>query len=170
MIVRRIAVLCLLVLMGLGAAQPAGPAQAGDPAVLTIRASGAPEIVLTLEDLKAIDATVLETATPWTEGKQEFVGVTGRALLAALRQRGMAGDPEKIIAVANNDYSIVLPVADFDQDELLIAYLRNGAALPVRDKGPLWIVFPFDSDAKYRTNTYKSYAIWGLVRLELQGG
>ncbi len=167
---RRIAVLYLLILMGVGAAYPAGRAEADDPAILTIGESGAPEIALTLQDLQAIDATALRTATPWTEGAQQFVGVTGRALLAALRQRGMAGRPDQIVAVANNDYSIVLPVADFDREELLIAYLRNGAALPVRDKGPLWIVFPFDGDAKYRTNTYKSYAIWGLVRLELQGG
>jgi hypothetical protein len=64
---------------------------------------------------------------------------------------------------------VVIPIAAFDHEDTLIAFSRNGAPMSVRDKGPLWIVFPFDQDAdKYRSTTYKAYAIWGLVRLELQ--
>ncbi len=160
----RIAGLCLTLLMAAGI--PAGADQA---VLLSIASPGAPEIALTMSDLHAIGETTLVTGTPWTEGQQTFVGVTGRQVMAALKARGVTDAAKGVAAIANNDYQVVIPMAAFDQDDTLIAYARDGAAMPVRDKGPLWVVFPFDRDPdKYRTTTYKAYAIWGLVRLELQ--
>ncbi len=161
---RMILALCLALIAGF----TAGAVQAAsDGPRLSIAPLGGPELTLSLSDLQAIGETRLETETPWTEGKQSFVGVTGRQLIAALKARGVADTGATVTAIANNDYQIVIPLADFDQDATLIAFSRNGAALPVRDKGPFWIVFPYDSDPKYRSNTFKAYSIWGLERLEL---
>jgi hypothetical protein len=161
-----IAGLCLALLLAFGVGRSAG---ADDAVMLSVTAPGAPAIALTLSDLQAIGETTLVTGTPWTDGQQTFVGVTGRKLLAALKARGVTGAATGVAAIANNDYQVVIPMAAFDQDDTLIAFSRDGAPLPIRDKGPLWIVFPFDQDAaKYRSTTYKAYAIWGLVRLELK--
>jgi hypothetical protein len=159
---------CLMLLIAVATAQRAAPARADDAVLLTLKPLDAPEIALTTADLQAIGETRLVTGTPWTEGPQTFTGVTGRQLLAALQARGVTGKPVSMAAIANNGYRIIIPIADFDQAETLIAFTRNGAAMPVRDKGPLWIVFPYDEDEKYRSESYKSYSIWGLVRLELQ--
>jgi len=162
----RSAALGLVLVVALGMGRPAG---ADDTVMLSVAAPGVPEIALTMDDLHAVGDTTLATGTPWTEGQQTFVGVTGHQLLAALKARGMNTATAGVAAVANNDYRVVIPMAAFDQDDTLIAFSRNGAAMPVRDKGPLWIVFPFDQNPdKYRSTTYKAYAIWGLVRLELQ--
>ena len=61
-----------------------------------------------------------------------------------------------------------MPFEIFASKDLLIAYKRNGQAMSVRDKGPIWIVFPFDSHERFRTDTMKSYSIWNLNRLDVR--
>ena len=147
----------LFAVMGL-----AQPSQAADSVTLTIQTVGATTAnELTLADLKAIGRTEITTTTPWTEGQQSFVGVTGAQLVAALKATG-----QSVTAVANNDYSIDIPMEVFSDPDTLIAYERNGQPMPVSDKGPLWIVFPFDRDARFVSESFKSYAIWGLLRIE----
>jgi hypothetical protein len=139
-------------------------ARAGEEAVLTVTpAPGAAARALSLAEIEAMGAVELRTATPWTEGEQVFLGVPGANFVAAL---GLSGT--EVSAVAVNDYRIAIPFEVFADPDTLIAYARNGKAMTVRDKGPLWIVFPFDSDGKFLTDTYKSYAIWSLTRVDIR--
>jgi hypothetical protein len=39
--------------------------------------------------------------------------------------------------------------------------------MSVRDKGPLWLVYPYDSAAKYQSEVVFSRSIWQLNRLEI---
>ena len=48
-------------------------------------------------------------------------------------------------AVASNDYEIRFAARDAIDNGALIAYAANGAPLPPDNKGPLWIVYPYDS-------------------------
>jgi hypothetical protein len=38
--------------------------------------------------------------------------------------------------------------------------------MSVRDKGPLWVIYPYDSD-DYRSEVIYSRSIWQLDRLEV---
>ncbi len=49
----------------------------------------------------------------------------------------------------------------------IIAYLLNGEEMSIRDKGPLWVIYPFDSDADFRSEVVFSRSIWQLDRLEI---
>ena len=69
--------------------------------------------------------------------------------------------------VALNDYKVVMPLSDVESDVPIIATRMNGAPMSVRDKGPYWIVFPYDQDARYQTETIYSYSIWQLNRLNV---
>jgi hypothetical protein len=115
---------------------------------------------LTLDDLKQLGATELETSTIWTEGVHQFTGVLLSDLLGYLGAQG-----SQIEATAINDYSITIPVSDAVDGGPIVAYLMNGETMSRRDKGPLWIVYPFDSDAKYRTETIYSRSIWQLNKI-----
>jgi hypothetical protein len=42
----------------------------------------------------------------------------------------------------------------------------DGKTMSVRDKGPLWIIYPYDSSADYRTEVVYSRSIWQLDRIE----
>jgi hypothetical protein len=39
--------------------------------------------------------------------------------------------------------------------------------MSVRDKGPLWLIYPYDSKAEYQSETIYSRSIWQLVKIDL---
>ena len=166
--VGRGATLTVLAMVCLGMAQGAIPARADEAVRLRITTPAADAAELTIDELRAMGETKFATSTPWTDGKQEFMGVTGAQIVAALEAKGAKLDAKSVLAVANNDYSIVIPFEVFAQPTTLIAFSQNGAAMPVRDKGPFWIVFPYDTDGEFVSSSYQSYSIWGLQRLDFQ--
>lgn len=116
-----------------------------------------------LDMLKALPVTTFKTKTTWTEGEKTFTGVSMQALLAAV---GSTGTVAKSIAL--NDYAVDVPTSDAVVDGPIIAYLMDEQPMPVRDKGPLWIVYPFDAKSEYRTEATYSKSIWQLSRIELK--
>jgi len=43
----------------------------------------------------------------------------------------------------------------------------DGEPIGRREKGPYWLVFPYDSEAKYQSEDVYSQSIWQLVSIEL---
>lgn len=131
--------------------------------VLTVSGIGEPREYdrAALADLGAVEMT---TSTIWTDGQQSFKGVPLSVILSDL------GVTEGTIkARALNDYSIDIPAEEvLGQDWPIIAYLLNGANMSVREKGPLWLVYPYDSDPAYKTEVIYSRSIWQLDRLEIE--
>lgn len=113
-----------------------------------------------LEMLEALDATVINTSTIWTDGTHSFQGVSLDVLIDRL---GITGDTLRATAI--NDYAVDIPTSDAVPGGPIIAYKLNGDTLSVRDKGPLWIVYPYDSDASYRSEVIYSRSIWQLDRI-----
>jgi len=110
--------------------------------------------------LEAMGTSSLTTKTPWYNGEQHFEGVPMRTLLRAV---GASGD--RITAVALNDYTTEIPVADAQEFNVLLALKREGAYMPVRDKGPLFIVYPYDSEERLQSQTYYGRSAWQVSRL-----
>jgi hypothetical protein len=50
----------------------------------------------------------------------------------------------------------------------LVAYAMNGQTMQLRDKGPLWIVFPYDDSVQYQTDYVFSQSVWQLNRLDVE--
>ncbi len=113
-------------------------------------------------DLRALPLVRFETDTIWTEGTQVFEGVS----LAALLSHVGASDGN-LFATAANDYTVTIPTSDAVENGPIIAYLRNGEKMSLRDKGPLWIVYPFAGNDAYKTEEYYSRSIWQLDRIEV---
>jgi hypothetical protein len=113
-------------------------------------------------DLRALPLVQFETDTIWTEGTQVFEGVS----LAALLSHVGASDGN-LLATAANDYTVTIPTSDAVENGPIIAYLRNGEKMSLRDKGPLWIVYPFAGNDAYKTEEYYSRSIWQLDRIEV---
>lgn len=153
----------LLIAGGFAAFCAAAPLIAQDDAVLlTIRGMG-DDRHLTRSDLEAMETVSFDTTTIWTEGVQNFTGVPLSAIVASLGVR-----KGTLLASAVNDYTIEFPVVDAMQAGPVIAFLRNGAPMSVRNKGPLWLVYPFDQDPAFQTELAYSRSIWQMDRLAWQ--
>jgi hypothetical protein len=69
------------------------------------------------------------------------------------------------LATAINDYTVEIPMSDAVEGGPIIAYLMDGNEMSIRDKGPLWVIYPYDSDADFRSEVVFTRSIWQLDRL-----
>lgn len=160
MLKRLIVTLILTSLAGIGIASDALPPATETP-ILTIRADGA-EYPLDLTGLRTLPQDEFVTETIWTDGPQTFTGVRMTEILNLL------GTTEGTMTlIAANDYQITIPIADFTDDGALLAYERNGSPMTLRDKGPIWLVYPYDADPKFRTEVTYANSIWQLDRISI---
>jgi len=115
-----------------------------------------------LADMDAYPQIVFETATIWTDGIVQFSGVP---LAELLDESGIDGGTLRLTAL--NAYSIDFPVAEIGEEFPIVATRLNGETMPVRDKGPFWLVYPYDSDPAFQTETIYARSIWQLHSIEV---
>jgi hypothetical protein len=116
--------------------------------------------VFDLAMLESMPAQSFTTRTTWTDGAQHFTGVALRDLMTAFGASG-----SRLRATAINGYSVEIPAAGWREPVPIIAYRRNGLAMSLREHGPLWIVYPYDAAAEYRSAQAYSHSIWQLDRI-----
>jgi hypothetical protein len=157
-----------LAMLGLSAvhARAEEPATPTGTIVLTVRGDISSTInkesmQFDLAMLKALPVTSFETSTIWTNGVHVFDGVSIADLAAEL---GVSSG--EIIARSINDYAVTFPLKDAVNDGAIIAYLIDGNEMPIRELGPLWVVYDFDNNAAYRSAVTFARSIWQLDRLE----
>ena len=113
--------------------------------------------------LAALPQHTFSTKTPWYPEAHKFTGPLLRDVLAAAGAQG-----KNLRAIALNDYKVDLPVADALKFNLVLARLMDDKPMPVRDKGPLFIIYPFDADEALRNERYYSRSAWQLRRLDVR--
>jgi hypothetical protein len=154
-------------LLGLAAAFPALlplPALSG-PAILHISGKVTPATGLEM-DLEALDALPqhdFTTNTPWTKEPHSYRGPLLRDVLARVKAQGTT-----IKAVALNDYQISIPVDDAGKHDVILATRIDGKPIPVRGRGPIFVIYPFDSKPELKGKTYFERAIWQLKSLRIE--
>lgn len=110
--------------------------------------------------LEAIGQGAFSTNTPWHKGQVTFEGVPLDKLMKAV---GATGD--HITAFALNDYSTDIPIEDFARYNVILALKRDGEYMPVKDKGPLFIVYPYDSTPELKAQKFYSRSAWQVNRI-----
>jgi hypothetical protein len=118
---------------------------------------------LDLRALQALPQKSFTTQTPWDQKPVAFRGPLLRDVLQLVKAKG-----QHIRAVALNDYRVKLPVSDAMEHDVVVAWQMNGQAIPVRTKGPLFIVYPFDTKKDLQHKTYYERSIWQLKALEVE--
>ena len=115
-----------------------------------------------LSTFESLGTETVKTATIWTDGVVAFRGV---ALKTFLDRLGAKGNTLRIWAL--NDYTVDVPFADAVEDGPILAFEANGKPLSVRDKGPIWLVYPFDANPDYQTEVIYARSIWQIARMEV---
>ena len=90
--------------------------------------------------IEALPQTSFSTRTPWYAQARKFTGPLLRDVLGAAGAHGTV-----LRARALNDYRVDIPFDDAQRYDVIVARLLDGAPMPVRDKGPLFVVYPFDA-------------------------
>ena len=110
--------------------------------------------------LEALGTLAFETSTPWYNGPVRFEGVSMHRLMQKV---GAVG--KSLIAYALNDYSTEIPMEDFARYPVILALKRDGQYMPVRDKGPLFIVYPYDTAPELKHQKFYSRSAWQVARM-----
>ncbi|HSW26774.1 MAG TPA: hypothetical protein VLJ62_28725 [Burkholderiaceae bacterium] len=118
----------------------------------------------------ALDMTMLEalaqhsftTKTPWFKEARKFTGPLLRDVLSLVGAQGTT-----LRMGALNDYRIDVPADDARRFDVVLARLIDDKPIAVREKGPLFMIYPFDSDAALRTPLYYSRSVWQLNSIDV---
>jgi len=144
------------------------PAKPSGDTILTISgniqfANDAAAAKFDLDMLMSLETRTFETSSIWFEGVHSFTGVPLSVLLDAVGASGTMIDARAI-----NDYTVNIPVPAKDQPFPIVAFFMDGKEMPVREKGPLWIIYPFDSSVEYQTEVIYSRSIWQLKSIDVR--
>jgi hypothetical protein len=113
--------------------------------------------------LEALPQKTFTTLTPWSPKPIKFTGPLLRDLLAAVKASG-----QNIHAKALNDYQSTMPMSDATSFDVIMAHHMDDQVIPVRTKGPLFIVYPYDTLPELRSNIYYSRSSWQLKSLTIE--
>jgi hypothetical protein len=146
-----------------GRAQPAPPRIVSpDIPVLAVRRGGQLLRSLSVAELEQMPKASFKTGTPWQDAPTVYEGVPLKALFEALGATG-----EKVVVGALNGFMAPIPLSEATKYEVILAYRRDGAYMPVRDKGPLFIVYNYDAQKASITEQQYARSVWQVSSITL---
>ncbi len=110
--------------------------------------------------LLALGGEVLETTTHFTKGSQHFEGVRLGKVLGTVGARG-----NKITVKALDGYSVDIPMEDVEHFKVFLAMKWNGEIMRVRNKGPIWIIYPISQFPETNNEIYSARSVWQLISM-----
>ncbi len=113
--------------------------------------------------LLSLPQVEIRTETPWTDGLTIF---KGPRLKSVLQQVGSRGD--SLFLSALNDYTVQIPAVDIENYPVILAMQRNGKRIGIRERGPLWVIYPWSENPELKSETFYSRSIWQLKSIQIK--
>ena len=154
-----------------GTLQPGSPVPPPtEPVVLTVRgrlglAHAEAGVTFDMPTLERLGLIRFTTPTAWTDGLVTFEGVLLSRLLEVL---AVPGDVTTLAMTALNDYQVAIPAADVRTWPVIIALKRDGQYMSVRNKGPLWVVYPRHAFPELAQAKHNPKWIWQLKEIVIR--
>jgi hypothetical protein len=117
--------------------------------------------------LAALPQRSVTTHTPWHKGEHKFTGPLLRDVLVAAGA-SIAGKGQMLEVMAINDYKVSIPLEDALRFDVVLARLMDDLPMALRDKGPLFVIYPFDTDPQLRSSIYFSRSAWQVKAIALR--
>jgi hypothetical protein len=93
----------------------------------------------------------------------------GKASAGAAAKAASAKVKGSVIhATALDDYRASIPFSDAQDYDVILAHQMNGETLTPKNKGPLFIVYPYDSKPELQTVRFYERSIWQLKSLQVE--
>ena len=112
--------------------------------------------------LDALGTDSFSTATPWTDGVSTWEGVPLAVLMKAVK-----ADGSFIRVTALNDYVTDVPMEGLADEGAILAMRRDGELMPINNKGPLFILYPFDDRPELQRQKVMMRCAWQIARLDV---
>ena len=125
--------------------------------------NAAGKAVFDLASLEKLGMVSFQTTTPWYNGRTTFTGIPLQKLMDYV---GAKGSVVKVTAL--NDYTTIIPLSDFKKYNVILAVKVNGEYMRIRDKGPLFIVYPYDSIPELNNQVYYSRSAWQGSKMSIE--
>jgi hypothetical protein len=113
--------------------------------------------------LQGLPGRTTIASTPWYPKKTSFEGPLGAALLDAV---GANGTMLRVTAL--NDYVVEIPVSDFRAWPVILATKIEGIPISVREKGPIFVIYPFDEKPELYNELYFGRSAWQVKTIEVR--
>lgn len=148
--------------------RPTAPGAEAEEAVLTVKgktAEGEPlEVLFSLHDLLGIPQTTIETENEFVDGETRFEGPLVRDVINSFSVETAT----KLVLTAANDYSVEAPLEEFYKYDAILALSANGERFSLRDKGPIWVIYPMSEFEELRDPVFNSRLVWQLIRVDIE--
>lgn len=118
----------------------------------------------TMEDLLNMPQIEVTTMNNYVDEPTKFSG----PLLRTLLEQSGIGENEEIELHALNDFFVSVPTADAYSYDVILAIHRNDEKMSVRDKGPIWVIYPMDDHAELFDDVYNGRLVWQLDKITAQ--
>lgn len=142
--------------------------RAGAGGLLVLRDAAGAEITLGEDDFGDLPWQELSTHTAWTDGLQRFAGPYLRDVLLLTGRTPAELASRRLRMRALNDFEIEMPARDAWEHGPILARVMNGARMQVRDKGPLWLVYPRDGYPELQDMRFDERWIWQLCEIDIR--
>ena len=119
--------------------------------------------LLDIASLEKLGTVSFQTTSPWYNGRTTFTGISLQKLMDYV---GAKGTIVKITAL--NDYTTLIPLSDFKKYNVILALKIDGEYMRIRDKGPLFVVYPYDSLPELNTQIYYSRSAWQVSKMDIE--
>lgn len=116
-----------------------------------------------LKNLESLGLVEIKTESPWTDGMAAFQGVPIKALADYL---GAKGDRMRFVAL--DDYKVDIPISDLEAYQPILATRRDGEPMKIRDKGPVWVIYPWSDNPDLQTEEHYAKAIWQVFQITFE--
>jgi len=131
--------------------------------------------------LQALPQHSFETGTPWTEGSSTYSGPLMRTLLEHVglpgadkrlgnssRNSSRNSSENSVYVSALNGFEAEIPISDFYKYDVILALERDGQSIPIREYGPLWVLYPFSQDEALLSEKMRFRAVWQVMQINVR--
>ena len=113
--------------------------------------------------LKTFKQHELKAKRPWFDDERTHTGPLLKDVLDFLQAK-----EANLKVIAHNSYTNEIPYEDIRDIDILLAIDKDGMPMRVRDKGPVYITYPFEDNPELQDERYYGRSVWMLKSIEVQ--
>ena len=125
--------------------------------------NGSDVLYITREVIESLPQATITTSNHITSVPVKYRGPLFTDLLTSVSAKG-----DTVIVTAWDDYLAEIPIVDLKTYGVILATHEDGEQLSIENRGPLFVVFPFDHFPDIRNDLYYNKSVWQIKSIEVE--